>query len=366
MLNEAGMAVLREIPKEFLGNGYTAYGGVIRDAAGKIVAHLAMPASELGMPALSAMMGGPTAIVSSAVSAVSGLVANAQLVSLSKDVQQVLQVTMAGTALAGLGVATSMVGFWYLNRRVAAVEDKLQDLKVEVEKIRRILEVAQKAKLLAAIKAYKLACSNSNEGQKERLLLGARDSFEELTFFYKDMAQEPKALEELEVAEGFFVAACLGNAVCTSDLGMYAQAAENFREHYTDWQTLARKHCVDLLDLEHPTRLLDGCYVNDLPASELVRVLDFARDDRRGIQWIDELRKRLGVVKWPDFTEVYRPKVGFAKALCARNEVLGSYVEHFRVLGELAVPVTEYARQLMDMTKDGHAVLNILPEPVKA
>lgn len=368
---EFGANVTRAIPAEFwtgvAAGKYTMHGGVVRNLAGQIVAHLALPASEIGMPALSAVMPGPVAVAGNAVSVVSGLVANAQLVSLSRDIHQVLNVAMIGTGVAGLGLATSMLGFWYLNRRLGHVEDKVTELKVAVEKLKKILETADKARLLSAINTYKLACNNASSAQREQLLLKARSDFDQLTFFYEGMARSCTDIAEVEAAEGFFIVACLGDAVCTSDLGMYADAAENLKSHFLDWQKLARKHCIEFLELENPARLLEGRYVKDLPTTMLTRVLDFANDEHRGIEWIDVLRGPLGAMRWPISSTIAREKIEFAKVLCERNDVIGGYVDHFGLLAELQAPATEYARQLMHKTKEGHAVLNwVKPSAITA
>ena len=362
MISEAGMMVLREIPKGLLGSGNTAYGGVVRDAAGKIVAHLAMPTASVAAVA----PGGPIAMASAAVAAASGLVSNAQLVSLSKDVHQVLEVAMAGTALAGLGLATSIVGFVYLSRRIDQIDDKLNALNVAVKKVQQILESTQQSSLLSAIDTYKLAGETDDVGKQQALLMTARGSFSKLTHHYKLQLKNLDELAEIEVAEGYFVVACLGNAVCTSDLGMWEASAKDLRRHYVDWQSLARLHCANLLDLESPTRLLEGKYVDDLPAAELIDVLEFANAEERGVAWLDELRRPLGEFKLPDFGSIEKPNIQFAKALSARNKVLNSFAAHFDFLAAKKVPATAFSRALEERTKEDCVVINWLDRPVAA
>lgn len=360
-----GLEVIRAVPAKFLAGlaagEYTLHGGVIRDLAGQIIGHLAMPASEFAMPAVASILGGPVAIAAQGVSTVSGLVANAQLVSLSRDVHQILGLAMAGTVTAGLGLATSIVGFWYLNRHLGKVENQVRGLRVAVDKLAKILETAEKARLQSAINTYKLACKNEKPDQREQLLLKARGDFDQLAYFYKGLAYSLNELAEIQAAEGFFTIACLGDAVCTSDLGMYSDASENLRNHFGDWRQIARGHCRTLLELDNPARLLEGRYVKDLPTVELTRLLDFANADRRGIEWMDVLRGSVGTIRWPQFSSLETEKIAFAKTLTARNDVLGNYVDHFELLSKLGAPVTEYSRQLMDKTRDGQAVINWLP-----
>ena len=122
MLADLGITVARSIPAEVWGGlanrTMTLHGGVVRNAAGQIVRHLGDPGSQLGAIGGGLASGNPVGTVSALAAAASGIAGNIQLRNLSQDVQRVLNFTMANTALAGLGLATSIVGFGYLAARI--------------------------------------------------------------------------------------------------------------------------------------------------------------------------------------------------------------------------------------------------------
>ena len=360
-ITELGLNVARSIPSTLwtgLATGkYTAHGGVIRNVAGQIVGHLAMPAASAAIPVVGPALAG--------LAGASSLVANAQLVSLSRDVQKVLSFAMANTVLSGLGLATSIVGFVYLTTRINQIDSAFREIDADVKDIKRILQSSVRARLQGAVDSYRLAEATEDLGTRKDLLMQARHVFGELVHHYKAEFAESVKLEELVVAEGHFVVACIGNAMCTSDLGMCDAAARDLGVHHSDWQTIARRRCENLLDLNNATRLLDGRYVDALPTKTLIRVLDFAHGKKRGIGWIDEIRKPLGKMKIPDFGGINEPSIEFAKSLQARDDVLDSYAAHLTFLAPKKVSVTEFARTISakapeDKRDLDHAVVNLL------
>ena len=366
-ITELGINVARRIPAEFwtgLATGkYTAHGGVVRNVAGQIVGHLAMPAASVAIPVVGPALAG--------LASASSLVANAQLVSLSRDVQKVLSFAMANTVLSGLGLATSIVGFVYLTTRINQIDSKLREIDADVKDIKRILQSSQRARLQGAVDSYRLAEATEDLGTRKDLLMQARNSFGELVYFYKAEFAECAKLEETVVAEGHFVVACVGNAMATSDLGMCDAAARDLAGHHGDWRAIARKRCEQMLDLKYATRLLDGRYVDALPVKTLIRVLDFAHGKKRGIGWIDEIRKPLGRMKIPDFSGIDDSRIDFAKSLQARDDILESYAAHLTFLAPKKVSVTDFARvisvKMPDEKRDlEHAVINLLERPVAA
>lgn len=363
MLTDLGLTVAREIPREFLAGlisgKYTVHGGVIREA-GSIVKHLAVPAAKAA-PSIVGFVPGM-----GIVAAAGGLAANAQLIALSKDVQQILSLSMANTALSGLGLATTIAGVVYLSNRISEIDQKLNELVADTKAIKMILESSQRARLLAALDTYQLACESS-EPDKREFLMQARSAFTELTHHYKSQVAGLSKLAEIEASEGHFVVAFLGNAICTSDLGFGDAAAKDLSRHYADWKAMARQHCARLLDLNNGTRLLDGGYLDVLPTKTLIRLMDFARDERRGSRWIDDLRRPLGKkMKLPDFGTVAKEDIEFAKALQARNDVMESYVSHFSFLADRKISATAFSHTLEDVRKQQHGEVLWVSKPTTA
>lgn len=354
MIDELGLTVSRVIPAEYLSGlasgALTAHGGVVRDAGGQIVAHLVAPAAQ----ALDLVPGAGVANL------VSGVAANAQLAALSQSVQQVLNVAIAGTVLSGLGLATSIVGFTYLSSRLKKVDQKLDSLAKQAKEIKQILQSSQRARLNSAIDDYRLSSQTDDQETRRGLLLKAQSSFGELTHHYKSQIAELSKPEEIEASEGYFVIACLGGVICTSDLGMGEAARDRLSGHYEDWRKLARLQCRSLLELDEPARLLDSRYVDALPAESLIRILDFTNDTERGVCWIDDLRK--GMSKTTLFKSAVRsvdkPVINFAKSLPVRCDVLQSYVAHFGFLADRKISATKFSGVLEALrAKDGVELL---------
>jgi len=319
-----------------------------------------IPAASAAAPVLAPTLAG--------VAGVSSLVANAQLVSVSRDVQKVLTLAMANTALSGLGLATSIVGFVYLTTRINQIDRKLREIDADVKDIKRILQSSLRARLEGAVDSYRLAEVADDGETRKQLLMQSRTTFGELVHHYKAEFAEAARLEEAIVAEGHFNVACMGNAMSTSELGMGDAAARDLERHRNDWRDIARKRCAVLLDVKNGTRLLDGRYVDALPVATLARLLDFAHGRSRGYEWIDEIRRPLGKMKLPDFSTLETPNIDFAKALQARDDVLDSYSAHFAFLASKKVSVTDYARALSaklpeDKRDSQHVVVNLLESP---
>jgi hypothetical protein len=355
MLADLGLNVARSIPADLLpglmSGAYTSHGGVVRDLTGQIIAHLALPSSS---------MVSSTANLVPGVGVASGLLGNIQLTSISQDVHQALNFAMTSTVLSGLNLATSIVGFTYLAARIAQVDQKLNALAKQAKEIKQILQSQQRSRLLAAVDNYRLSSKAEDAETRRQLLLQAQSLFGELAHHYKSQLKEHSALVEIEASEGYFVAACLGNAICTSDLGMGDAAGERLRHHYSDWTGLARQHCGKLLQLNDPVRLLDARYVEDLPAAMLVSLLDFAHRTNRGIGWIDDLRRALGkgTMLASAVRGIDKPVIEFAKGLRARDDVMQSYVAHFSFLADKKISATEFSAAIENMReREGAALL---------
>ena len=346
MLSEFGLNVSRSIPVDalpgLLSGALSSHGGVVRNMAGQIVAHLSMPTSSLASSAANFVPG---------VGAVSGLLGNVQLASLSQDVHKVLGFAMTSTVLSGLSLATSIVGFTYLAARVASVDQKLNTLTKQTKEIKQILQSQQRSRLLTAVDNYRLSSQTQDAETRRQLLLQAQSSFGELAHHYKAQMAELSALVEIEASEGYFVVALLGNAICTSDLGMGDAAGKTLQHHYSEWAGLARQHCGKLLQLNDPVRLLDARYVENLPSATLVNLLDFAHRTDRGIGWMDELRRSLGkgTMLASAVRGIDKPVIEFAKTLRARDEVMQSYVAHFSFLSKKGISATHFSKALEDM-----------------
>ena len=176
MLSELGLSVARSIPVEQViglatGN-LSLHGGVIRDAAGRIVSHLAMPASAglLGaVPGLGAIGSVVTGIQMQALSA------NVAAVKAATD--QILNYSIATTALSGLGIVTSVTGFAYLASRLNRIDKRLSTLEKQTKAIKQFLQSSQHAQLMTAVDHLRLSQQATDGETRRHLLLQSKQLF---------------------------------------------------------------------------------------------------------------------------------------------------------------------------------------------
>ena len=333
MIAGASAAAWQQMPQQLieglLSGSYAANGGVITDAAGNMLGLVATTAADGGF--------GPLAIVSRIGS-------NIQLYRLSAEVQKVLTYSVATTALAGLGLAVSLGGFVYLARRMGVLEKRLSQIERDTKEIIDILITKIASEFQGALDDYRVASTIHEEHLRQSILLRAQREFGNHAHFFKARMERSSKFIDVVAAEGYFVLAALGHTMCSSDLGMWDESHQALSSHHSDWHDFAKRKTHSLLSLDSPTRLLHRQYVDELPTDTLVKILDFAHDQPRGIEWVDELRRELS-----DRTmimavgRVDRENIEFVKVLRARHETLTGYLGHFEYLAKQRIPVSNFA-----------------------
>lgn len=361
MLGNIGLTVAREIPGEALWGvvtgAYKVHGGVIRDAGGKIVAHLVSSGAASGL----------TSLIPGA-----GLLADAlqagQLWKLSKDVAQVqltlstvLTVATAGTAISGLGLVTSIAGFVYLSRRLKEVDIKLNAIQQDVKGVKDWLHGLQKSQLQFAIDNVRHAGSVKDEALRRDMLLQSKRDFSTLAHHYRDQWSRCKTVLEIQAVDDLYTLAILGSATVCSDLGLGTEAAADLRSNWRDWAVQARQHAKSMLFDERPDKLLGAEYVGKLPARTLIGLLDFAHDTERGVDWMDDLRLEQGKHRsvFDGFASSPTARLqdlngkgdsdGFvdvARALSARSNIMEANVAHYEFLNENDLIATSFQAEL--------------------
>jgi hypothetical protein len=324
MLTGLSGAALAGLPQQLIqalaSGNYQATGGVIMDAAGRVISHIVAD-SATGLP----------------ISVLSSVAGNIQIHKLSGEVQKVLSYSMASTALAGLGLAVSLSGFVYLSKKVG-------DLERRIEEVKDILLSEYMSRFRGAIDDYKLASNIDRDHLRQPILLRAQRSFGDFAHFFNARMRSSSKLPDIVAAEGYYVLAALGHAMCSSDLEMWEESEASLAEHYSNWQTLARQQTRELLGLDEPARLLHRQYVDELPTEILIQLLDFTHDEQRNTGWLDDMRRGLS-----DRTmlmavgRVDPQSIRFARALRARNDVLAGYLGHFRYLADNRLSATGFS-----------------------
>jgi hypothetical protein len=374
MLADLGLIVSRQIPPEtifkLVSGAYRLHGGVVRDLRGRIVSHLVTPGPA---SALTQLIPGANVL--------SGMMQHAQLWQLGRDVadvrsavESVFNVSVAGVAMSGLGLVTSIAGFAYLSRRLGQVDAQLAALARDVKDIKDWLGSLERSRLHSAIESLRHAEVSNDRALSRDLWLQNKPVFGTLTHLYREQwAQCRPDPQQISAVNDLYTLSILGSATVCSNLGLHEEAAADLRSNIDAWTRQARMHSKSLLFAEAPLDLVGKDSVEVLPTRELIQLLDFAHDTHKGLDWIDELRRdpasaspasddsgstlrRLselpGKIRLPDFGGRGKAKqerveaVSAVKALRARSEVLGVNVAHYDFLGEKRVSATMFQKQL--------------------
>ena len=364
MLSQLGLTVARQIPVEMIGGllsgGYSLHGGVIRNGAGQIVAHLA----TVGASGLTSLVPGLD-ILSSALT-------NGQLLMLARDVKKlqsavasVLNVATTGAALSGIGLVVSIAGFAYLSKRFTQIEKLLGDVK-------ELIEARNLADLKAAMGHMKNAEETDSVSHDNRrsLLLEAQKNFSTLAHLYGDLwgkAVDPKQVRALE---SFYTLAFTGASIANSELGMHEVAARQFGEHLDQWKKTAREQVKERVLGKD---LLKSVSAEVVTTSEYIKLLDFANDSERGIDWLDDLRPKETKSWMPQFPKAIpnpweKSDLGMidtAKLWQQRSAVLESHEAHLSFLAEKKQSVGQFSRVLIKAANDNNLdAICVLPKAI--
>jgi len=346
MLVNLGLAVVREIPLSVLAglvNGaYRLHGGVVRDAGGRIVAHLVGGSTDLArqfMPGLNVL---------------SSLVGSGQFYIMAKEVAQiqqmlgkVLMVSSTSTALSGLGLVASLAGSAFLSA-------KLDSLQSQLKLIERLIKDHHSSVLKSAVDSLRHAEQATDSDTRRALLVSAKGDFAKSAHFYGSQFADPRELSEIAVLEDCFSTAVVGSSLCLSELGMFGAAAADFEGHFERWERLARAHVEKHVVGKYRARRLGSEFVEDLPASEVVATLDFAFSEERCWAWVDELRKeKKGGIRppWPP-EKIAREAIQMGRVFRATYDALDSFSAHLRFLDSKKLTASGFAAAAQDAAKE--------------
>ena len=351
MLSQLGLTLARQIPVEMIGGllsgGYSLHGGVIRNGAGQIVAHLA----TVGASGLTSLVPGLD-ILSSALT-------NGQLLMLARDVKElqstvasVLNVATTGAVLSGMGMVVSIAGFAYLSKRFDQIEKLLGDVKELIE-----------ARNLADLKAAMGYMKNAEEvdaishDNRRSLLLEAQKNFSTLAHLYGDLWGKTEDPKQVRALESFYTLAFTGASIANSELGMHEVAARQFSEHLSQWKKTAQEQVKERVLGKD---LLKSVSSEVITTAQFVNLLDFANDTERGIEWLDDLRSK-GTKSWiPQFPKtISNPweksdlkMIETAKLWQQRSAVLESHKAHLKFLVEKRQSVGQFSKILIKAAND--------------
>lgn len=368
MLSEIGLSVTRMIPVSvfpgLISGAYSLHGGVVRDGAGQIVAHLISSSGS----SLASLIPGANLL--------SSVVSNGQLYMLAKDVKalqsavsSVLNVASAGAALSGMGLVVSIAGFAYLSKRIEQVEKLIVEVK-------DLIEIRYLADLKAAIGYMKSAEEPTISLENRRsLLLEAQKNFSTLSHLYGDLFAKAGDVKQVKALEGFYTLAFTGASIANSELGMGDIAVRQFKEHQSHWTSSIRQYINERIIDGHPENL-QAVSSDVLTTAELTSVLDFATESNRGYEWLDEFRKPneksfiektkgLSLGFSSPFSKAFSKNghetLEFAKTSVRKSQVLDSHGAHLEFLSQKELSVGEFSGLLKaELSKSGADALCVL------
>jgi hypothetical protein len=345
----AGFTLTRSLPdKALIGvltGAYKIYGGVIRDNAGHIVAHLVNGASSLSL------LNPVAAIATGALSAVNTY----QLHKIGKDIHvlqdsvsalgvsvsalqdattQIVGLAKGTMVLSGLTLTVSAASFYFLNKKLSKIDERLTHIAKDVKEIKEFLESQERAQLAAALSNLLGITNELDSNTRTHLLVSSRQALGVVHQRYRGQLKKAATLNALLSIEEYFSITALSHALCSAELDMHTQAYDELKQAHQVWRTEARRVCVDVVLGDEPERFLDCRYANAVKTDELFDWLDFSYETEKELGWIDELRNK--PTWWPDrhrdLTDVEKGEIEAMKKLVARNRVYEGYISQYSLL----------------------------------
>ena len=290
MREVSGFTVTRTIPDkvlfEVLTGAYEVCGGVVRNNAGQIVAHLVNAVNPLNSVQPS--------------NAVLDAINTYQLSRIGRDVTKIgaglsdhLITLSNGTMLfSGLTLAVSTAGFAFLIMKQQETDQKLQELQKDVKEIKDFLNMKQRAELKNALKNLQDVSDAPCDETRRHLLVDTRQTLGVLRHHYQMQFEEAGFQGKVSASEEYFTISAIAHALCTGELDMHETAALSLQESYTRWSEMCRKVAKEKLLRSDPQRFLSRRYASRVRTDELIDWMEFAHADEKGIGWVDELRAK--------------------------------------------------------------------------
>jgi hypothetical protein len=311
-----GWEVARLIPPEaiqgLLTGQYKLYGGVIRWAAGtpqagQIVTHL-LPAGSQFLNFVPGLNFIPGLLTTIQLAEMKEIVKNntlqlgqistqlgqlsTQVGALSQTTQQVLQVATGTAVLSGLGLAVSCVGFVVINKKLNTIDTKLKEIQKDVQAIQQFLDSSERARLFAALDCL-VKLDKTPIDHRHTILHNARQTLIEINMRYRELLPTATSIATAVAYEEYFALTALAQIRATAELGMLDVAYDEAQDLNRIWQTQARRIAKEIFLSDYPERFLASDFVDVVTTFELMQWLDFAHDEAKGFQWLDDLRRKI-------------------------------------------------------------------------
>lgn len=362
----AGYTLTRSIPDSVfagvLSGSYKVFGGVIRNDAGQIVAHLVNAANPDKLLCT---------FLSPVNTAFSGL-NTFQLYRIGTDIQKLIGLAQASMAISGLTLAVSSAGFLFLNNKINKIDKKLAEMAADLKYIKKFLELQERARLISALKVIRELGQIKDKSTKTQMLINSRQTLGEIHEKYKALLLEDKSAKELMPIEEYFTITAMGHALCSAELGMYDQATNDLLESQMTWRNAAKIFVGEKVLGKEPQRLLAKKYVSHIKSEEIAGWMDFAEDSKIGIDRLDQLRDMAPKVDINIFNSIDKEEaiaIDVSRKLVQRDRILQGYVDQYRYYSSLKQKpseVQQYFDSLSQESKINECYVFLLNEKVSA
>lgn len=340
-------SVSRVIPKDtmlgLITGAYSLHGGVVRDLGGRIVAHLATPATGLNLvPGLN--------WVADAFQTYQLHELGLQVADVQKKLETVLSLTTATLTVSGLGLAVSLATLGVITHKLGQIKASLDRIEKSTKKTNDFLQAMAYGQLHAAYDGLSLSATAQQAQTRHDALVLARRDLGMLLHQYGFLWPKVEVAEELGVLTDAYILAMVGHSLALSELKSHDVALAEFARHRAHWLELARGWCETKVLREDPYRLLHPRYVSTLPMPELVRLMDFARGDAKGLARLDELRQdeaKASMFRMPQ-RDSEAELMSVARQILAKAELLESYEAHFAFLNTQQMSAREFSSKVIE------------------
>ena len=359
-----GFTVTRMIPNNVLTGvltgAYQVCGGVVRNNSGQIMAHLVNGVSPLSFtePAFSAIntyqlhrIGREVSQIGVGVSELKQAVGviGENVAALQNATKNLIALSTGTMLMSGLTLAVSAAGFAFLNKKLNAIDAKLQELQKDVKQIKEFLHMRQRSELTTALNTLRDVSDAPHDDIRRQLLVHSRQTLGTLHHHYKSQFQEAGNEGIISASEEYFTITAIAHALCAGELDMHETAARDLDDSYTCWSEQCRKVAKERLLGSAPERFLCRRYAGSVKTEELIDWLEFANADEKGIGWVDELRTKPSKDSWWDKQQLSRAEIGdveLLRRLASRNRIYQGYCSQYQYFKQHKVRPSAYQHQI--------------------
>lgn len=349
----AGYSLTKTIPDKHLIGILTGVlkicGGVIRNTQGHIVGHLVDGVGALSAASpINAVLEGVNTFqiyrigknVGALKESVNSLQATTSAIQAATS--SIATLSKATMLMSGLTLAVCAAGFIFLNRKLSKINEKLIALQKDVKEIKAILQLQERGKLMNALTNL-AQLGTAKDNARTHILVSSRDALGEIKHTYHDLLMNVGNVTEVLAIEEYYTLTALGHAMCSTELDMIGQAAQNLEEDYLDWKKSSKRVANDLILKNEPERLMERRYGGQVKTHEIIDWLDFSKGTDRGLDWVDEFRTK---ATWlPDvstsLSKNETAEIDVMRKYVSRDRVYEGYVSQYRFLNERSLRPSE-------------------------